>query len=622
MKKLMLLMVALSVFANEYVTLNFKNLKISDFINMVAKIEHKNILISSKVNGKINFISVKPVKKSNLFDLLIAILKTKGYTLVKSENGYLEVVKSAEAIRKNPFLNEGKNSLMKVKIIHLKNLDVNLVAAKFRRFLSRYGNLISDKAKNDIIIIDYQSNINSFEKIIKSMDIKGNKELELVKLKYIKVRDIYIKLKTIANNMFDSKILKNRVDIITDENSNTLVLIGNKKNIEYLKNIVKKFDVKEKLTEPFNKVVFVKNSEATEIVKILSMIYGKKKYKRGDFKPQFTINRELNAIVVIATPIDMKQIENLINSLDIEKPQVYVKALILEVSKNKIKDLGTQLGVEGGISGSSGLYTMAAKLGGPSVAISSTIASSLSGNLGTLTSGLALGATLHLLNTYGASKVLSEPSLICLNNKASTIYIGSTVSVLTSAVSGSTSTSETKNSYKRENIGLTLKVKPRISSDNKVALDVALVAEEAKGSLNSDRPITSKRQLATNAIVKSGESVILGGLSKQTLYTSENKVPLLGDIPVLGYLFKYHTTTKDDTDLMILITPYIINKSSDLTDFKQKLAQYQLLQSQYNKVIDEKYKKGELFKNKKIIEKPKKEEGDIDPVVNKIMGLE
>jgi len=188
MKKLMLsIVVALSVFANEYVTLNFKDLKISDFIKMVAKIEHKNILVSSKVNGKINFISVKPVKKSNLFNLLIKILKTRGYTLVKSEDGYLEVVKSAEAIRKNPFLNEGKNPLMKVKIIHLKNLDVNLVAAKFRRFLSRYGNLISDKEKNDIIIIDYQSNINSFEKIIKSMDTKENKELQLVKLQYIKL---------------------------------------------------------------------------------------------------------------------------------------------------------------------------------------------------------------------------------------------------------------------------------------------------------------------------------------------------------------------------------------------------------------------------------------------------
>ena len=600
MKKLLVVMLlVISAFANDYVTLNFKNLKISDFINMVAKIEHKNILISNKVNGTINFVSVKPVKKSNLFDLLIAILKTKGYTLVTSDNGYLEVIKSAEAIRKNPFLNSGKNPLIKVKVIHLNNIDVNLVAAKYRRFLSRYGNLISDKDKNDIIVVDYQSNIDSFEKIIKNMDTKEKKELKFIKLENVKVRDVYIKLKTIANNMFNSKINNNRVNIITDENSNTLVLIGEKDKVTYLENIAKKFDVKEKLTEPFNKVVFVKNSEATEIVKILSMIYGKKRYEKGDFKPQFTINKELNAIVAIATPTDMKQIENLINSLDIEKPQVYVKALILEVSKNKIKDLGTQLGVEGGISGSSGLYTMAAKLGGPSVAISSTIASSLSGGLGTLKSGLALGATLHLLNTYGASKVLSEPSLICLNNKASTIYIGSTVSVLTSAVSGSTSTSETKNSYKRENIGLTLKVKPRISSDNKVALDVALVAEEAKGSLNSDRPITSKRQLSTNAIVKSGESVILGGLSKQTLYTSENKVPLFGDIPVLGYLFKYKTTTKDDTDLMILITPYIINKSSDLTEFKEKLAQYQLLQSQYNKVIDEKYKKGELGGKKK-----------------------
>jgi len=590
MKKILLLIIAVFVYANDYVRLNFKNLQISDFVKMVAKIEHKNILVANDVRGKINFISVRPIKKSNLLNLVIAILKTKGYTLTSTPQGYMKIVRSSDAIRNNPFLNEKSNALIKVQIIHLDNVNVNEVAGRFRKFLSKYGNLITDKNKNDLVIVDYPQNIDALVKVLKEVDSKNKKEFKFLKLKYTKVREVYPKIRNMINSLFDQRIEKNKVDIISDSNSNSLIFISNKDKLKKIIPLVKKLDVKEQLTEPVTKVVFIKNSNANDIARILTNIYNKKKYTRDDFKPSFTVNKELNAIIVLSTLDTFKEIQELIKSLDIEKPQVYVKAEILEISKNRLKDLGSQLGLEAGMLSGSGLYTMSAMLGGSSIA-SGTLANSLSGKVGDVKQGLALGATLHLLNSTGSAKILSSPSVICLNNKASSIYIGKTVSILVSSLSGSSSTSETKNSYKRENIGLTLKVTPRISADNKVNMDIKLIAEEAQGSINSDKPITSKRQLTTNAIVKTGESVILGGLSKQTLYTSENKVPLLGDIPLLGWLFKYKNTQKDDVDLMILITPYIINKSSDLNEFKQKLAQYNILQFEYNKMIDKKYKK-------------------------------
>jgi general secretion pathway protein D len=612
MKKILLLMIAIFIYANDYVTLNFKNLKISDFVKMVAKIEHKNILVANDVKGKINFISVRPIKKSNLLNLLIAILKTKGYTLTSTPQGYMKIVRSSDAIRNNPFLNEKSNALIKVQTIHLDNVNVNEVAGRFRKFLSKYGNLITDKNKNDLVIVDYPQNIDALVKVLKEVDSKNKKEFKFIKLKYTKVREIYPKIRNMVNNLFDQRIIKNKVDIISDNNSNTLIFISHKDKLKKIIPLVKKLDVKEQLTEPVTKVVFIKNSNANDIARILTNIYNRKKYTRDDFKPSFTVNKELNAIVVLSTLDTFKEIQELVKSLDIEKPQVYVKAMILEISKNKIRDLGSELGLEGGAFTGNGLYTMAAKLGGPAIAISDTLASGLNGNINNIKQGLALGATLHLLNSTGSAKILSSPSVICLNNKPSTIYIGKTVSILVSSLSGSSSTSETKNSYKRENIGLTLKVTPRISADNKVNLDVKLIAEEAQGTINSDKPITSKRELTTNAIVKTGESVILGGLSKQTLYTSENKVPLLGDIPLLGWLFKYKNTQKDDVDLMILITPYIINKSSDLNEFKQKLAQYNILQSEYNKMIDKKYKK--ILKNDKSKDLNKNESKQNNPL--------
>jgi general secretion pathway protein D len=586
-KKLILLIIFITLSFSNTINLNFKNLNIDDFIKFVAKIENKNILLTQNLSGKIDFISIKPIKKETLYPLLLSILETKGYTIV--QNGeFLKVVRSSDASRENLPINALNSKQMNTVIISPKNVNVTTLYPKLRKFLSKHGLASPDNKNNKLIISDYPENIKTIKKLIFEFD-KDTKEVKFIKLQNSKVNSIYPQLDSIIKSSFDKKTTD--IKIVKDENSNSLIIIASKEYIKEILSYIKKLDTKENLAQNEVEVLFIKNSNADDIKKILDQIYAQKKQDKNVIKPSFTINSELNAIIVSSTKEELESIKKIIASLDIEKPQVYVKAQILEISETKAKDLGTELGIEGGVAGSSGIYTISSKLGGSSIATSSAVGTALTDSLGDVSSGLAIGATLHMLRTFDAAKVLSEPSLLCTNNQESTIYVGKTVSVLVGESTENSSTAVTKNSYQREDIGLTLKVTPRISADNKVSMKVTIVVEDAQSSITTDKPITSKREIITNAIVKNGENIIIGGLTKQTDYSTEKKVPVLGDIPIISYLFSYKYSTKDSTNLVLLLTPYIIEKSSNLTDFKKKLSEFYLLQEKFNKEVTKKYLK-------------------------------
>jgi hypothetical protein len=185
---------------------------------------------------------------------------------------------------------------------------------------------------------------------------------------------------------------------------------------------------------------------------------------------------------------------------------------------------------------------------------------------------------------------MSEPSVLCTNNQESEIYVGETRSILTSSTAGDNKNDVVRNNYSREDIGITLKVKPRLSSRNKVTLTVNAIIEDVDlgSSTSTDRPTTTKRKVSTNAIVSNGQTIILGGLIKNSAGKSISKVPILGDIPLLGELFK--STAKDESgvNVVIYITPYIVRRSSDLVKLKKALGELSAIQSKYNRLIREK----------------------------------
>jgi len=581
-----LLLFALLLNARE-IELNFKNLEISDFVKMVAKITNKNILITSPVKGKVNFISVKPVNENEIYDILLNILLSKGYTL-KEDNGFLKVIRQNEAIKDAPpMAKDNKLNQIETDLITLDNINVRTAYTQVNYLLSRSGKMIINQDKNLLIVTDYPKNLQIIKEILKKIDTENKNIVKIITLKNAQTTKIFPQINDIARTMYDIKTFKYK--IIANNTTNSIIIVGPKKIVNELSKTVQELDKKPKPINQTTEVITLKNSDVANIEKVLIKIVSVK-YKKD--RPSITADKETNSLIILATPEQLDTIKTIIKALDIPKQQVYVKARILEISNTKAAQIGNKLGLLAGSATSTGLYTLSANLGGPALAFTP-------GDLGlsipTIKQGLALGATFDLLETFGAAKKLSEPSILCINNTPSTIYVGKTISVLT----GKTTSTTTSESYSRQDIGLTLKIKPRIDSDNKVSLNIKAIVEDIlPGSPSATLPTTSKRDIDTTTIVNNGQSIIVGGLVRDNKDITLQKVPLLGDIPILGALFRHKLENNDKTTLVIVLTPYIVKKSEDLDKLRLTLAKLDELEKRFVKhLIDKKLKKNEKEKD-------------------------
>jgi general secretion pathway protein D len=294
--------------------------------------------------------------------------------------------------------------------------------------------------------------------------------------------------------------------------------------------------------------------------------------------------------------ISLKSIEKMIQDLDKEKYQVYVQAKIIEISHSKSKKLGFQYGFAGGNLTPSGLYAMSANLSSSATGINLTSNSStvVSNTLGTTLTGVtknafALAASLDFLRTKGAAKTVSTPSLLCLDNIKSSIEVGKVLSFQTGVTT--TTGGNTNTSYARENVGLVLSIQPRVSSTKKVTLDIEIELESLTGNTTNNQPDTIKQNVETQAILRNGESIIVGGLVKTFTTDKENKVPFFGDIPILGYAFRHNETVKEQDNLIVILTPYIIESSDKLSKLQTRLGELDRLQKEFNKQLFEKMEK-------------------------------
>ena len=482
---------------DDKININFKDLKISDFIMITSKIINKNILFTDKIEGTMDFIPNKEVSKSDLLKILDFVLEEKGYVLIDEKN-ILRVVKSS--------------------MIEKDTLIIKL------------NNLKASEAKKKIDLISA---------------MKFNKE-------------------------------EQKIAIIEDENNNSLTLLGQKKDLKFLSDYIRTIDNTNISNKKDIKIFPLKNVEASTVVKILEEIINKKEFITSNDKPLFSIDNESNSIVIMSFAEEISQIDELIKELDKEKTQVYVQARIIEVNDELVNQIGVSYGIFGARASNNVLSSFSSSLNNadiPTLSIEGL-------KIPDLTSGLALGASLNLLKQNGALDIVSEPSILAINNKESSIYVGETISIKVS--SSVTDGGTVKENYEREDVGLTLKVKPRISNDTKVTLEIEAILEGVKTTQTiSGNADTSKKQIKTTTILNNGESVIIGGLIENKIESTNQKVPILGDIPLFGELFKNSINNSKKNNLVIIVTPYLIPKTKDITFVRNKLSELKNLEDKY-----------------------------------------
>jgi len=618
----------------ETVDVNFRDLNVKDFVEMVSKITHKNILIDVDLKGKINFVSQEPIKKSSLIPLANSILGSKGYTIV-DQGDFYKVVKGATAAGEGLDVSSTvEGETMKTVMFPLKNSNAAVIRAKIKPLLHKNAKVISFKENNVLAITATPRTLRSISKLISAVEERGVKRSTVIKLRHASVKDVFTNAQNMAKKIFPQTIESEKVDIFKDEATNSIILVGKAENTHRMIRYIKQLDMEGEDQTQKMYVIRLKNSNVEEMEKIMSKLVSQmnnvamKKPKKGGPPPSKAMvvsDIERNALIILATGEQIKNIRDTVRRIDIPKVQVYVKAKIVEVDSNMAEQVGLKYGMNGGTITSSGLFTLAGNMGASALQMSPALLGFLNMNntttiynddgnpIGTETNpafkfdstdkAFALGAKLDLLERNGAAHLLSEPSVLCTNNKEAEIYVGQTMSILTQGQQSTTGVSNIVNNYSREDIGLTLKVKPRLSSNNQVTLEVETTIEDLDPSSEqvADRPTTTKRTVKTNAIVKNGEMIILGGLIKRVGGKGTSKVPFLGEIPVLGnLLFTHKSDVEREQNVVIYLTPYIVRKSGDLQKLKQMLSELEEVQGRYNTIFEkalEEKESGSFFSN-------------------------
>ncbi len=613
----LLLILSLGLHADdEKVDVNFRNLSVKDFVEMVSKITHKNILIEGDLKGKINFVSTSPIKKSSLLPLANSILQSKGFSLI-DQGEFYKVVKSANAAGEGlPVSSTINGKTMETVMFPLKNSNAAVIRAKIKPLLHKSAKVISFKENNVLAITANPRTLRSIAKIIKAVEEKGEKRSTVVRLQNSSVKDVFANAQSMSKKLFPQTIESQKVDVFKDEATNSIILVGKPENNSRMIRYIKQLDMKGEDQTQKMYVIRLKNSNVEDMEKILSKLVSQmnnvaiKRPRKGAKPPTKAMvvsDVERNALIVLATGEQIKNIRATVKKIDIPKVQVYVKARIVEINTDLAEQIGLRYGFEGGKITSKGLFSAAANLGASSLMVSPTLMSFLNttttrydANGNAITSDerpfkfdngisevFALGAKIDLLKQNGAAHILSEPSVLCTNNKEASIQVGRTQSILTQAQQSTQGQGNIINNYSREDIGITLKVKPRLSSNNKVTLEVEAQIEDILpgSSASADRPTTTKRKVTTNAIVNNGETIILGGLMKQSGGKSITKVPLLGDIPILGELFTSRGDMSNKINVVIYLTPYIVRKSGDLKKLRQALGELEEIQTKYNDFV-------------------------------------
>ena len=620
----LILMASVEVHAQK-VNINFTDLSVNDFVKMVGKITGKNILIDGEIKGKINFVANKEgVEKNELIPLLNAILETKKMTLV-NKGSYYQVVKSATAAGTGLPVTNNINTggyTMKTVVFQLSNVNAAVIRTKIKPLLHKSAKVVSFKKNNLLAITAYPSTLKSIKKLIDKIENRQAKKSQIVHLENARVKDVFPNVQNMSKALFPQDIISEKVDVLQDVSGNAIILVGKAANVNRLENYIQQLDLQGEGDAQKMHVIPLENSNVEDMEKILSKIVPQMTGTGsisggGPVGPQgkggkpvqkavIASDVERNALIVLASQEQYQNILETVKLLDVEKSQVYIQAKIVEVNTNLAENIGIKYGLNGGSITSNGLFSLAANAGAPALALSSELLGFLNnqttsldqnGNafttnkrafeFGTVSKVFALGAQLDLLKQNGAAQILSKPSILSTNNKESSIYVGRTQSILTQAQQSTQGASAVINNYSREDIGITLKVKPRLSKNNKVSLEIETTIEDIlPGSgTSADRPTTTKRSVKTNAIINHAETIILGGLIKSADGNSITKVPILGDIPIIGRLFTSKGESNSKVNVVIYITPYIIKKSSDLTTLRVRLAELEAVQQQYNKIL-------------------------------------
>ena len=574
--------------------LNLKDADIRAFVTQVADITGYSFVVDPRVKGKVTVLSSAPMNKDEIYDLFLAVLQVHGFTAIPGEE-VIKVVQQVDAKQSAESLErftEVPSEQLITRVIQIDNANALELVPILRPLVAKYGHLAGVAAANALIVSDHSSNIQRIEQIVRELDSPSKYEVEVIQLEEAWVGDMVELLQELAPAELGQGGGDNaarKYSVTADERSNRLILRGDETFRDKMRELIRKLD-QPSATGGTTKVIRLSHADAENLTEILKGVMGEvaKESTGGSGgaggsagsgrNTNFSVfaDEGLNALVVRGEPSMMQEAEMIVKALDVRRAQVMIEAAIVEISDELGQDLGVQLalGDESGEStpvAGTNFNNVGRSLGDVLGAIlsDSVIAPATGGiTIGAgqrNENGVSWGVLLQALSTSAAANLLSTPSIITLDNQESEIIVGQNVPFRTgqSTVTGD-GTTNPFTTIERRDIGLTLKVTPTISADGLVRLVVEQTTENIGDSVESASDIiTNKREIKTTVLADDGETIVLGGLTTDDLQVNKSKVPLLGDIPVLGRLFSSESGRRVKRNLLVFLRPTIMLGKAD-----------------------------------------------------------
>ncbi|APU72701.1 type II secretion system protein GspD [Vibrio parahaemolyticus] len=552
--------------ANEF-SASFKGTDIQEFINIVGRNLEKTIIVDPSVRGKIDVRSYDVLNEEQYYSFFLNVLEVYGYAVVEMDNGVLKVIKAKDSKTSAiPVMGDGsaKGDSVITRVVAVRNVSVRELSPLLRQLIDNAGagNVVHYDPANIILITGRAAVVNRLAEIIKRVDQAGDKEIELVELRNASAAEM-VRIVEALNKTTNQKSTPEFLEpkIVADERTNSILISGDPKVRARLKRLIRQLDV-EMATKGNNRVVYLKYAKAEDLVDVLKGVSdnlqaekqagqkGASSAQRGEVV--IAAHEATNSLVLTAPPDIMMALQDVISQLDIRRAQVLIEALIVEMAEGDGINLGVQWGsLETGAViqyGNTGAPIGQVMVGLEEAKDNGAAMSIVMGDWTALISAVASDSN---------SNILSSPSITVMDNGEASFIVGEEVPVIT----GSTAGSNNDNPFQtvdRKEVGIKLKVVPQINEGDSVQLNIEQEVSNVLGANGAVDVRFAKRQLNTSVMIQDGQMLVLGGLVDERALESESKVPLLGDIPVLGHLFKSTSTQTEKRNLMVFIKPTII----------------------------------------------------------------
>jgi len=572
--------------SERFISIDFNDVDISVFIKFISELTSKNFVVDQRVKGKVTIISPSKISVKEAYKVFESVLEVHGYTTVEAGQ-VTKIIPSPDARSKNietRFKEELSSPEDRVvtQLIPLRFANSSEIKKLFAPLISKSSVILAYPPTNMLIVTDVYSNIKRLLRILKAIDVTGmGQELSVIPLEYadttkfVKILDSVFKPKRGSKAQASATAIK----FVADERTNTIIVLASEVATTRIKRLIRLLDRETPRGKEKIRVYYLENANAEDLAKVLQELPTKKGGSPEGRKTQFisetakiTADKATNSLIIMAGKEDYLVLEEIINKLDVPRSMVYIESLIMEVNVEKDFNLGVEW-MAGGKTSIDGKETA---IGGSFRSTGGVLPSPLTlpdqgFSLGIFSEAVTiagitfpnLGAVVRAFKKDKDVHILSTPQILTTDNEEATITVGKNVPYQTRA--GTSDAAVDYSYYEYKDVGITLKITPQISKDRLVRLNISLESTKLDelASTVDDRPTTLKRTIENTVIVKDKNTVVIGGLIDDSFSKTEYKVPCLGDIPLLNFLFKSTSSAGDKTNLFVFIAPHVIENPAE-----------------------------------------------------------